>query len=88
MIDQRRFHALLEDDLDSVCAKFKNPKVTLVVRAPDLDDGDVVIGNDDLDAAIAAINRLKNRTPAFCAHERLNEDGICRECGADCRRGS
>ncbi len=23
-----------------------------------------------------------------CSHERLNEDGICRQCGADCRRGS
>ena len=55
----------LQDDLDSVARKFKNPKMTLVVRAPDLPDGDVVIGNDDLDAAIGAINRLKNRNPSF-----------------------
>ena len=53
----------LQRDLDSVCRKFKHPKVTLVVRAPDLEDGDVVIGNDDLDAAIAAIERMKNRKP-------------------------
>ncbi len=24
-------------------------------------------------------------TPNYCAHDRLNEDGICRACGADCR---
>lgn len=23
--------------------------------------------------------------PSCCEHERLNEDGICRRCGADCR---
>jgi hypothetical protein len=23
--------------------------------------------------------------PAVCPHDRLNEDGICRRCGADCR---
>lgn len=53
----------LQDDLDRICRRFKNPKVTLVVRAPDLDDGDVVIGNDDLDATIAAIVRMKDRVP-------------------------
>lgn len=55
----KRLHADLSRDLDSICARFKNPKVTLIVRAPDLEDGDVVIGNDDLDMAIAAIERLK-----------------------------
>lgn len=55
----------LQEDLDRICSKFKNPKVTLVVRAPDLSDGDVVIGNDDLDASIAAIERLKSRDPQF-----------------------
>jgi hypothetical protein len=55
----------LQDDLDSVCRKFKHPKVTLIVRAPELPDGDVVIGNDDLDEAIGAINRLKARTPVM-----------------------
>lgn len=55
----------LQDDLDNICRKFKNPKVTLVVRAPDLEDGDIVIGNDDLNSAIAAIRRLKDRTPTF-----------------------
>lgn len=23
--------------------------------------------------------------PRSCSHERLDEDGICRRCGADCR---
>ena len=26
--------------------------------------------------------------PKSCAHERLDEDGICRKCGEDCRGGS
>jgi len=55
----------LQDDLDSVCRKFKNPKVTLVVRSTELIDGDVIIGNDDLDLAIKAINNLKDRKPMF-----------------------
>lgn len=25
------------------------------------------------------------RKPDVCKHERLNEEGICRSCGADCR---
>jgi len=53
----------LQEDLDGICQKFRHPKVTLVVRAPELEDGDVVIGNDDLDLAIAAIQRLQARTP-------------------------
>ena len=66
----------LQDDLDSVCDKFKNPKVTLIVRAPDLPDGDVVIGNDDLDAAIAAINRLKARTPTVSPTSDSNAPSV------------
>jgi hypothetical protein len=40
---------------------FKDPRVTIVVRAPSLPDGDVVVTDDDLDAAIKAIERLKFR---------------------------
>jgi hypothetical protein len=61
----RRLQDELSDHLDRIIRMFKNPKVTLIVRAPDLPDGDVVIGNDDLDAAIVAIQRLKDREPLF-----------------------
>jgi hypothetical protein len=57
----QRLHQDLSFDLDRIARRFRNPKITLIVRAPDLEDGDVVIGNDDLDAAIAAIQRLKER---------------------------
>lgn len=49
--------------LDAVSKVFKNPKVTLIVRSPELADGDVVIGDDDLDEAIKAIERAKKRPP-------------------------
>ena len=55
----------LQGDLDRISKRFVRPKLTLVVRAPDLPDGDVVIGDDDLDMAIAAIERLKSRQPIF-----------------------
>ena len=61
----RRLQDDLSDDLDRIMKRFKNPKVTLIVRAPDLPDGDVVIGNDNLDEAIAAVQRLKDREPTF-----------------------
>ena len=55
----------LQDDLDRICKRFKNPKITLVVRAPQLEDGDLVIGNDDLTSAIGAIRRLQERAPDY-----------------------
>ncbi len=61
---QELFFAL-QDDLDRICRRFKSPKVTLIVRAPELEDGDVLIGNDDFDEAVAAINRLKAREAQF-----------------------
>lgn len=47
--------------LDQIGRFFKNPKITLVVRAPDLADGDLVMTADNLDDAIAAIQRLQAR---------------------------
>lgn len=58
------FYAL-QDDLDRIKKRFKECKVTLVVRNPALADGDVVIGDDNLDDAIAAINRMRARKPIF-----------------------
>lgn len=35
------------------------------------------------------LERALNAKPEVlrCHHDRLDEDGICRSCGADCRRG-
>lgn len=59
MTKLERLHEALSDDLDAVLARFKaGAKVTLVVRAtPGNSESDVVIGNDDLEEAAAAIRR-------------------------------
>lgn len=38
-------------------------KLTLVIRTPELEDGGVLIGNDDHEAAIAEIRRLAGTPP-------------------------
>ena len=43
-----------------IAAMFKNPKVTILVRAPDLEDGDVVVSDDDLGQAALALEHLRN----------------------------
>lgn len=56
----------LQDDLDRIGRRFKgSPKLTLVVRNPVFGDADVVIGNDDLDLAIAAIQASRTKEPDF-----------------------
>lgn len=53
------------DLLDEIHKCFKPGAIaTIIVRNPMVDDGDVVMGNDDPDKVIQAINRLKVR-PAF-----------------------
>lgn len=57
-----QLHDALGDDLAAIEKRFKpGVKVTLVVRRPDNDEADVVIGSDDLDEAIAAIRRRQVR---------------------------
>lgn len=54
----------LERHLQRIAMLFKpGAKLTLVVRLPSIPSGDadVVIGDDDYDDAIAAINRLRTR---------------------------
>jgi hypothetical protein len=58
----RDLHADLSEDLDRILARFKpGAKATLIVRSPDLDDADVVFGNDDIELAIAAARSLESR---------------------------
>lgn len=51
----------LQQRLNQIGEEFLQPKITLVVRAPQLDDGDLVMTNDDPAKAIAAIERLVAR---------------------------
>jgi hypothetical protein len=58
----------IAEHLDKIAELFKGtPKITIVIRGPWLEaegtDADVVLSDDDFDLAIAAINRLRNRTP-------------------------
>lgn len=48
----------LDGDLRRIARRFKNPKITLIVRNPDLADGDVVLTDDDPQKAIEAIQKL------------------------------
>lgn len=59
-----QLHADLALDLDRVMRRFKpGMKVTLVVRNPENVEGDVVIGDDDLNEAIVAIQRRIGASP-------------------------
>lgn len=60
----------LQDDMsyhmDAILRMFKpGAKITVVVRNPGHGDADVVIGSDDLDETIGAIQRMKERKPTF-----------------------
>lgn len=56
----------LSNHMDAILRCFKpGATITVVVRNPKYGDADVVIGNDDLDATIAAIQVMKRRAPTF-----------------------
>jgi len=62
----QRLHAEISGYLNDIAALFKSDedvKITLIVRTPKLDDGGVLMSNDDFDAAIAEINRLRAKEP-------------------------
>lgn len=49
--------------LDAIAALFKNPKMTLLIRNPDIadNDGDMLLGNDSFEDAEKALNFLRTR---------------------------
>lgn len=58
----QRLHADISESLNEIAALFDKhqlPKITLVIRTPWLNDGGVLMGNDDFDEAISEINRLR-----------------------------
>jgi hypothetical protein len=77
-----RLYEDLQTDLDRISARFKNPKVTLIVRNPDIPEGDVVFGNDELDSAIESVRRLQAKS-AFIVDSRSCTETA--EGGRQCR---
>ncbi len=60
-VREQRLEELRErmgNKLAEIAEWFVNPKITIVVRAPHLNDGDVVLTDDDVELAIAAIRKL------------------------------
>lgn len=54
----------LARDLTRVKRRFKNARVTLVIRQPDVPgDSSIVMSDDDLDEAIAEIRKLIDESP-------------------------
>jgi hypothetical protein len=55
-----RVHADIADHLSQIAGLFtQEPKITIIIRTPWLEDGGVLIGDDDIDLAIAEIQRLR-----------------------------
>ena len=74
----QRLHADISQSLNEIAALFDpkhTPKITLVVRTPWLEDGDVLTGNDDFDEAIAAINRLRSKEPVASGSGSAPKEG-------------
>ena len=67
MIDVlEKLRCRIADKLVDISAMFERPyetKITIVIRTPWLPDGGVLISDDDFDAALAEIKRLREREP-------------------------
>lgn len=64
-----RLQNIISEHLENICTLFtQRPKITIVIRTPWIDaqegkQGGIVISDDDYDAAIAEINKLRNKAP-------------------------
>lgn len=70
---------LIAGHLEEIAGMFtRRPKITIVIRTPWLEaegkEGGVLLTDDDLDAAIAGINRLRNRPEVSAERKGLWED--------------
>jgi len=53
-------HADISDHLEAISKLFtQRPKITIVIRTPWLEDGGVLLSDDNFDEAIAEIQRLR-----------------------------
>lgn len=59
----KQLHMDLAGDLERIAKRFKTgAKFSLIVRVPHLADADLLIGDDDdYDAVIATIQKMRNR---------------------------
>ena len=48
-------YATASHHLEAIAKLFKNPKITLLIRSPDLDDGDVLLTDDDFASVTASL---------------------------------
>jgi hypothetical protein len=63
-IDLTKLHAIMANHAGEVADLFKSEhgvKVTILARNPRVDDGDIVVTDDSIDAAIGALQRLKSK---------------------------
>ncbi len=58
---QKAAYQNISQHLNAIAEYFKEPKLTLIVRAPNLADGDLVLTNDSLDDVLASITKMKDR---------------------------
>jgi hypothetical protein len=66
-----RTHAEVADHCAEVAKLFKpGARVTILIRNPHLDDGDMVVSDDALDSAIRALERLKTKEEHSLADKR------------------
>jgi hypothetical protein len=66
-----RLHQAISDHLEAISDFFtQKPKITIVIRTPWLECGDVVLTDDDSELAIAAIKRLEQAKDTIVINER------------------
>lgn len=72
-----RLQADIAEHLEAICALFDfRPKVTIIIRTPWLDDGDVVLSDDSYDLAVNALRRLEKSPSAV-----VTPPTACGRCG-------
>ncbi len=54
-------HKQVSEKLSEIAPLFKNPRLTLLVRSPDLADGDYIATADDLGEVIQAIKKIRDK---------------------------
>ena len=60
----KHLHADISEKLNEINRLFtQDTKMTLIIRTPWLEDGGVLMGNDDFEEAIVELNRLRAREP-------------------------
>lgn|SRR6185503_4740493 len=80
--DERQYDYLPQDAFDRLDGFIPrdNPRVNKMVKAYETE----MAAMHALDRALLAL-KLEHEWRRACRHERLNEEGVCRACGADCR---